>query len=53
MGEPLFLTLGTKKIFNQLRQAFTQALMHQHFDPECHIRIETDASGYTIDRVLS
>ena len=36
-----------------MRQAFTKALILRHFDPECHIRIETDASGYTIGRVLS
>ena len=53
MGEPLFLTPGTKEAFNQLRQAFTKASMLQHFDPEYHIWIETDASGYVIIKVLS
>ena len=53
MGEPIFLTLDTRDTFNQLRQAFTKALILQHFDPEWHIRIETDASGYAIKRVLS
>ena len=36
-----------------MRQAFTKAPILQHFDPECHIRIETDASGYAIGGVLS
>ena len=52
-GEPTYLTPGAKKAFNQLRQAFTKAPILRHFDPECHIRIETDASGYTIGGVLS
>ena len=52
-GEPIFLTSGAREAFNQLRQAFTKAPILQHFDPECHIRIETNASGYTIGGVLS
>ena len=53
MGKPTFLISGNKKIFNQLRQAFTKAPILWHFDPEFHIWIETNASGYTIRRVLS
>ena len=53
MEEPKFLTSNAKKTFNRLKQAFTKAPILQHFDPECHIRIETDASGYAIGRVLS
>ena len=53
MREPTFLTPGTRKTFNQLRQAFTKALILRHFDLKCHIRIETDALGYVIERVLS
>ena len=53
MGKPTFLTLGAKKVFNKLRQAFTKAPILQHFDPKCHIQIETDASGYAIGGVLS
>ena len=53
MGEPMFLTPGAREAFNQLRQAFTEAPILQHFDPECHIRIETNASGYAIGGVLS
>ena len=52
-GKPTFLTPGAKKVFNQLRQAFIEALIFQHFDLECHIRIETNTSGYVIDRILS
>ena len=51
--EPTFLTPSAREAFNQLRQAFTEALILRHFDPECYIRIETDASGYAIEGVLS
>ena len=32
---------------------FIKAPIFHHFDPECHIRVETDISGYTISEVLS
>ena len=32
---------------------FLKAPILHHFDPKCHIRIETDASGYAIGGVLS
>ena len=32
---------------------FTKALILRHFDPESHIRVKTDASGYAIGGVLS
>ena len=51
--ESKFLTYDTKKAFNHLRQAFTKAPILQHFDPECHIRIEIDVSGYAIGGVPS
>ena len=51
--EPNFLTLDTKKAFNHLRLAFIKAPILQHFDLESHIRIETNVSGYTIDKALS
>ena len=50
--KPIFLT-PSREAFNQLRQAFTKAPITRHFDPEYHIQIEIDASGYTIRRVLS
>ena len=52
-GEPTFLTPGAREAFNQLRQAFTEAPILWHFDPECHIRIETDALSYAIGGKLS
>ena len=48
-----YLTPDAKRAFTQLRQAFTKAPILRHFDPKCHIRIETDTSGYTIGGVLS
>ena len=50
---PNFLTPKARSAFNRLRLVFTEAPILRHFDPECHIRIETDASGYAIGGVLS
>ena len=50
---PNFLTPKARAAFNRLRLVFTAALILQHFDPECHIRIEMDASGSAISGVLS
>ena len=36
-----------------MRQAFTKALILQHFDLECHIRIETNTLGYARQGVLN
>ena len=52
-GEPNFLTPNAKKAFNHLRLAFIEAPILRYFDPESHIRIETDASSYAIGGVLS
>ncbi len=49
----LFLTFKARKAFTKLRQAFVEAPILNHFDSERHIRIETDASGYTIDGIFS
>ena len=46
-----FLTSGARKAFTKLRQAFIKAPILHHFDPECHIRVETDALGYAIGGV--
>ena len=46
-----YLTPSAKQAFIQLRQAFTKASIFQYFDPEFHIRIETNASGYVIGGV--
>ena len=48
-----FLTPGAKLAFTELRQAFLKAPILYHFDPERHIWIETDASGYAIGGILS
>ncbi len=48
-----FLTPKAKKAFIHLQKAFTKALILRHFDLECHIRIETDASRSAISGVLS
>ena len=50
---PSFLTLKARSAFNRLRLAFIKTLILWHFDPECHIWIETDAFGYVIRGVLS
>ena len=48
-----YLTPKTRLAFTKLRKAFTIAPIFKHFDPKCHIWIETDALGYAIDEVLS
>ena len=48
-----YLTPAAKKAFDQLCQAFTEAPILQHLDPEQYIWVETDASGYAIGGVLS
>ena len=52
-GATGYLTLDARQAFTQLRQTFTKAPILRHFDPKCHIQIETDASGYAIGGVLS
>ncbi len=49
----LFFTADARRAFAELRQAFLEAPILNHFDPKRHIRIETDASDYAIGRVLS
>ena len=53
LEKPKFLTSKAKEAFNRLRQAFTEAPILRHFNPECHIRIETDASSYALRGVLN
>ena len=48
-----FLTPGAKLAFTELRQAFFKTPIHHYFDPERHIWIQTDVSGYAIGGVLS
>ena len=52
-ADPSFLTPEARSAFNRLWLAFTKASILRHFDPECYIRIETDALGYVISDVLS
>ena len=48
-----YLTPDAKNTFDQLRQAFTEVPILQHFDLEWYFWFETDASGYAIGGVLS
>ena len=48
-----YLIPKARSAFTQLRKAFIEAPILRHFNLECHIGIETDASGYPIARVLS
>ena len=48
-----FLTPKARSAFNGLRLAFTKAPILQHFDPECHIWINTNALRYAICGILS
>ena len=48
-----FFTPVAKLAFTKLRQAFIKAPIFHHFDPEHHIRIEMNVSGYAIGRVFS
>ena len=48
-----FFTPKARLAFTQLRQPFVEAPILHYFNPECHIRIETNASSYTIGGVLS
>ena len=48
-----FLTPKAKLAFIKLRQMFVKTLIFHYFNSECHIRIETNASRYTIGRILN
>ena len=48
-----FFTSGVRKAFTKLRQAFIKASILYHFDPERHIWVETDVSGYAIGRIFN
>ncbi len=49
----LFLTFEARKAFTELRQVCVKVPILNHFDPEHHIQIETDATGYAIGGILS
>ena len=48
-----FFTPGARLAFIKLRQAFVKAPIFHHFDSNCHIRVETNASGYDIGEVFN
>ena len=48
-----FFTADARRAFTKLRQAFIKPPILNHFDPEHHIRIETDVLGYAISKILS
>ena len=48
-----YLTPDAKRAFDQLRQAFIEVAILQHFDPGQYIQIETDVSSHAIGEVLS
>ena len=48
-----FFIPGVKLTFIELRQAFLIAPILYHSDPNCHIQIKTDVSGYAIGGILT
>ena len=48
-----FLTPRAGLAFTKLRQAFFKTSILHHFNPERHIRIETNVSSYAIGGVLN
>ncbi len=48
-----FLIADARRAFIELRQAFVETLILNHFNPKHHIQIETDTSGYAIGKILS
>ena len=48
-----FLILKAKKVFTHLQKVFNKTPILQHFDLECYIYMEIDASGYAISRILN
>ncbi len=49
----LFLITNARRTFTGLRQAFVEALILNYFNLKHYIRIEMDASGYAIGKILS
>ena len=52
-NDSIFLIPEVNLGFLRLKQAFTEASILYHFDPERYIRIKPDASSYTIGGILS
>lgn len=53
IGNSNFLTPDAKLTFFRLKQAFIEVLIFYHFNSECYIGIQIDASNYSIDDILS
>ena len=52
-ARPGFFTPKVRLVFTKLRQMFVKAPILYYFDPEYHIQINIDASGYAIDQILN
>ena len=48
-----FFTTDSRKAFTELRQAFIEAPIQNHFDPNHYIQIEMDALGYAISGICN
>lgn len=48
-----FIIFKARLVFTKLKQAFIKVPFFYHSNPEYYIGIETDASDYTISKVLS
>ena len=48
-----FFTPKARLAFTKVRQVFVKAPIFHYFKPKRHIQVETDISGYLIDRVFS
>ena len=48
-----FLTFKANLLFAKLKQVFIEILILYHFDLECHIYVQINASRYAISRVFS
>ena len=44
---------ATAKAFDELREAFQKAPILVHFDPQLHLRLETDASNFGVAGIIS
>ena len=49
----MFLIADTRKAFTELKQAYIEAPILNHFDPERYIQIEIDVSNNAIGGILS
>ncbi|KFY17373.1 hypothetical protein V491_05014, partial [Pseudogymnoascus sp. VKM F-3775] len=50
---PFRMGPGALNAFAILKQRFIEAPILRHYDPALHMRLETDASGYTVSGILS